>query len=246
VEANQIHDVASNAVYCRPDYECLSTEELRSLISELPKYSSVELVPSEKYPEHLFNRRYLRSSYNDGGFNNAISDLVGKDHGLYWIFEPLDRQWDGDDGILTGLDLVALRESRKRAAQVACELTVCDPIRVMSEAPVLGAGEHMWSELPSEDEVLNWYRQEKIRDRFGAGYSTAKGSVFGFGNDGVNVLAVTLGRDVSGREAAILVYRLDPESIQTYVQSAEIVVEFCDEAISLIGRDGSVQMYWSG
>jgi hypothetical protein len=247
-EANERHDLASNAFYEWDDYDSLSDDERNRLSAEIPEYKHYEDVPSARYPDHLFNRRYLRSSYNDGGFNRAVPDLTGTDHGLYWIFAPLGREWDGDSGVLITDDLPRLREAQKRAEQVVGELLSCDPIRVLSETPVLGEREHMWSSLPDEDQVLAWYRDEKAQHGSrgdDGGYSNDKGLVLGFSR-GLEVLAVTLGVDLLGRPAAILVYRQEKESLDSYVQSAEIVVEFCDEAVALVERDGSAQMVWSG
>src|SRR5690606_10226374 len=44
-------------------------------------------VPSKKYPEHLFSRRYLRSSYNGSGFDRAVPIFTGNpEHTLEGIF----------------------------------------------------------------------------------------------------------------------------------------------------------------
>lgn len=253
-DANELRGTAENAYYNRPDYDDLTDEQHKEIRDAIPPYVAHEDVPSERYPDHLFNRRYLRSSYNSGGFNSAVPDFVGEDHGLYWIFEPMCREWDGDEGTLTADDIPALRESRERAGQVVGELQTCDPLRVMSSPLMLGDRDHMWHEPPSEDETLTWYREEKAkwstRERrpFGdddGGYSTAKGHVLGF-DKGLEVLAVVPGCGVFGEPAAIIVYRPARDAIDSYTQSAEIVVEFIDEAISLIERDGSVQMSWSG
>lgn len=254
--ANDAHDAASNAFYERPDYEKLTEDERRAAYKALPPYAPQTDVPSERYPEHLFNRRYLRSSYNGGGFNRAVPDFVGADHSLYWIFEPMKREWDSEDnGDLNVLDLRLLRQCRERAEQVVEELRACDPMRVMTESPIFGDREHMWSKLPSEDQVLDWYRQEKAthaspeaRARAhwqDGGYSNAKGLVLGF-DEGFEVLAITLGADPLGRPAAAVVYRPNQDAIDSYVQSAEIIVEFIDEALGLIEKDGSARISWSG
>lgn len=39
---------------------------------------------SPNFPDHLCGVRYLRSSYNDGGFNTVVGNLLDKD--LYWVF----------------------------------------------------------------------------------------------------------------------------------------------------------------
>lgn len=226
------------------------TEEKRSeLVEDITEYASHESPPSEKYPDHLFNRRYLRSSYNSGGFNRAVPDLVGEDHGLYWIFEPLGREWDGDEGGLAESDIPALNEARKRAEQVAGELGECDRLRAEAiHGPLIGPQDHMWSKLPGEAEVLTWYREHARRERRpfdGGGFSDAKGTVLGF-EKGMEVLAITVGKFLFSGSAPIIVYRLDQDVLDSYIQSAEITAEFIEEAISLIERDGAAYISWSG
>lgn len=250
--ANKLYDEACDAFYGRDDFDQLSEADREAIRKELPEYVPHADVPSERYPDHLFNRRYLRSSYNGGGFNRAVPDFVGEDHGLYWIFEPMGREWDGDEGQLTEVDVPKLSDCRKRAEQVAEELRACDPLRVMAQGLMVGNRDHMWKEPPTEDQVLAWYREEKSKhagrsDPFGhdGGYANAKGLVIGF-EKGVEVLGVTVGRDILGQPAAMLVYRPSRDAIDSYVQSAEIVVEFIDEALSLIKADGMAFISWSG
>lgn len=248
--ASDAHDKAFDELYKRKERGKLTEEQYDAAYKELPDYELASDVPSEKYPDHLFNRRYLRSSYNDSGFNHAVPEMLGESEGtypnqrgtLYWIFEPMGREWDGDEGRLTPDDLPKLAESRERAVEVAEGLRKCDPLRAEAvHAPMLGGGDHMWHSLPTEDEVLAWFRQELERSSSFDSYSSAKGSVY---KSGLEVLAITLGRDVLGQPSPVIVYR--SKAIESYIQSAEIVAEFCDEAISLIKRDGSAYMSWSG
>jgi hypothetical protein len=226
------------------------TEEVKAAIKAeaeaVPAYSHQQDVPSEKHPKHLFNRRYLRSSYNGSGFNRAVPDfLADEDTSLYDIFRPLfdvAGEPDGDLGDLDAAHIPALQGCRKRAADIAERLTSCNPLRVEAlHGPILGTADHLWNELPTEEQVLAWYRQCRPEDKGSGGYSSAKGTVFG--GDGLSVLAITVCRDVLGCPAPAIVYRGDATS---YVQGAEIVVEFCDEAISLIERDGGCRISWSG
>jgi hypothetical protein len=210
-------------------------------------------APSSAYPDHICNRRYLRSSYNGGGYNSAVPDFLGdpeKPGDLYWIFEPMGRTWDGDAGDLTGVDIPNLRLCRERALDTAERLRTCDPLRVESTTGMVGPADHMWHQPPTEDQVLAWYREE-AKARAGRpspfdteGYSNAKGLVLGF-TTGAEVLAVTVGQ-LFGAPAAIFVYRPSKGVVDFYVQAAEIVAEFCDEAIRLIEADGGATMTWSG
>jgi hypothetical protein len=218
--------------------------------ANIPPGAGCTEVPSERYPKHLFNRRYLRSSYNGGGFNRAVPDFLGEDKGLYWMFEPVRGESDEYEFEMTDGSVKALEEVKARALEVAEALRTCDPLRVESAGVMTGLAEHMWSELPTEEQVLAWYREEAAKhadrmkdDMFGEGYSSAKGTVFGF-TEGLEVLALTTGRNFLGGQA-IVVYRPKREVLESYVQSAEITAEFCDEAIELIRKDGSALLHWS-
>ena len=201
-----------------------------------------EDVPSEKYPDHLFNRRYLRSSYNGSGFNSAVSDFIGGDSDLYWIFEGVKRD-EHEEAALTAESIPALEEAKDRALSVADRLRGCDRLRVHTpSAGIIGPQDHLWPELPSADKVLDWYRSETARPASFESYSTGKGTVY---RTGLTILAITLGRDPLGCPAPVVVYRADDDSLDSYIQSAEIIAEFCDEAIGLIQRDGEAQIFWS-
>lgn len=247
-EANDAYEKASDAHYEREDWP--SDEERERAHEALPKCELATDVLSEKYPDHLFNRRYLRSSYNGSGFERAVPEMVGQDHGLYWIFEPV-KLADQYDVELTEASLPALEQAKARALQVAQEIRDCDPLRTTSVTAHFGHREHMWHEPPSEEQALAWYREEKAKnaDRDnpfgGEGYSNAKGGVFGFA-EGMEVLGATIGQNILGMPSAILIFRMGREGLDSYIQSAEITAEFCDEAITLIRRDGGCSMHWSG
>lgn len=261
--ASQAHYAAWDAMFeSVPDWNALSDAEKDAKRAELPPDVSHTDVPSTRYPDHLFNRRYLRSSYNSGGFNHAVPDMLATNEtgtyphqygSLYWIFEPMDREWDGDDGLITGADVPKLLQARARAEEIAEKLKAADPLRTGTASGMLGDRDHLWSRPPSEAEVLAWYREEKERNGgrkspFGdedGGYSNAKGTVFGF-ESGMEILAATATVGILGQPAAIFVYRMGKEGVESYVQSAEIVVEFIDEALALIERDSMAHLSWSG
>lgn len=248
---NDAHDKASEAFYERPDYDELTKEQRAAARRELPPYTPHVDVPSERHPGHLFNRRYLRSSYNGGGFNHAVPQLLSTSGeksyphergSLYWIFEPMGREWDGDSGELTHDDIPKLLECRDRAQSVADELKGSDRLCVLTVAG------NIFSAPPTatEDDALRTYRETVARGTsFGddAWYSTLGIEVFG---SGMTLLGAVPGKGTFGEAAVHLVYRGDDESFSSYVESAEIVVEFCDEAISLVERDGGASMSWSG
>lgn len=252
-EMNRRHYEALDALYERAQTEGreVTDDERRDLNGRFP-LSDYADVPSERYPNHLFNRRYLRSSYNGGGFNHAVPEMLGTagrdgaqyphEYGsLYWIFEPMGREWDGDEGDLTAEDLPKLAECRKRAEAIVAELSACDRLRVMT------VSSNMFSERPrhSDNDALRMYREAVAAERVKADewWCSLDMDVFG---DGVPVLAAVPGDTTFGIPGVHLIYRASDEGFGSYVQSAEIVVEFVDEAMMLIARDGGAQMSWSG
>jgi hypothetical protein len=280
--ASNEHEEAWEAWYDKYKDTSDDDAEKKAAKEALPPYSSSsdDEVASSRYPDHLFNRRYLRSSYNSGGFNRAVPDIVGEDHDLHWIFEPVRGETDEYSFELTVGSIKGLKAAKKRALQVAQEIRDNDALRVMSVDVMLGGADHLWSQLPTDDEVLDWYRDErKRRDEniakrelagkdkpaWGSedgGYSNAKGFVAGF-DKGLEILAIsvcanplaafsaqfppnTKGGQLGQTPSAAVVYRLSQETKDSYIQSAEITAEFCEEAIALIERDGSAFLHWSG
>lgn len=246
-EQNERHEREWDNLWERKERGEITEAEYDEQRKTITQYASHADVPSETNPRHLFNRRYLRSSYNESGFNR-VAESACNGHDLYWIFEPIGVEFDGWDGMLGPGHVEPLMRCRDRATSVAAEFRKWDRLRVAEfDGPMLGAPEHMWDKPPSKDEVLAWGREELSREHsMPGGYSTAKGTVF---PDGFELLAITVGRPefgFRGGAAAFGVYRANDESIESYVESALITAEFCDEALMLIKRDQSAYMSWSG
>ena len=246
-EQNERAEAEWDALYDRKASGEITEAEYDELRKANTEYAHAVDVPSEINPKHLFNRRYLRSSYNDGGFNRVAAAVAG--HDLHWIFAPLkgdsEEEWDG---LLTADHIPALRECRERAKQVAKEIKGWDRLKVAEfNGPLLGTANHLWSEYPSKETVLAWGREELAREsHMEGGYGTAKGEVY---PKGFEILAITIGKpDYSSRGEVTMyaVFRVDDEGVEHYTQSALITAEFCDEAIALIERDQSAYMSWSG
>jgi len=227
-----------------------ATEDERRAWSSTHNYTSADDVPSSAHPEHLFNRRYLRSSYNSGGFNHAVPDMIGSAGeaaypdargSLYWIFSPMGREWDGDAGDLAADDLPRLAECRERALSVVDALKSCDRLRVAE----VGANIFSGPSSTTDDEALRLYRDQVAQGTVKPDewWSNRDMDVFG---DGLAVLAAVPGRGTLGNQVVHLIYRAGDDGFDSYVQSAEIVVEFIDEATELIRRDGGARISWSG
>lgn len=258
--ASKRRDEASEALYeSGPDGKCprdlMTDDEYKAWSDEHP-WVSHEDAPSAAYPGHMFNRRYLRSSYNAGGFNHAVPDLLGSATeteypnargSIYWIFEPMGREWDGDEGTLTAADIDPLRAARARALEVADALKASDRLQVTTISPNMfgGPAKH------KDHDALAMYREHMATrtgpmfEEDGGSYSTNGGDLNVFGGKGLPILAAIPGMDTF-TPGVHLIFRMEDEGFDFYTQAAEIIVEFCDEAIALIERDGSCEMSWSG
>lgn len=252
-DQNERHEKEWDELWERKSSGEITEEEYeveRKLITQYDYSSHSPETKSKTNPEHLFNRRYLRSSYNAGGFNSVAGNFGG--HDLYWIFEPLETDPEEGGGWLSAGSIENLKACRDRALQVAQEIRDWDRLMVTEfSGPILGDADHLWSKLPTEEKVLEWGREElskKQPDGFGdGGYSTAKGSVF---PSGFTLHAITLGMDKYGFRGipivAYGVYKATEETFTFYEEAARITAEFCEEAIDMIERDGAVSFSWSG
>lgn len=190
-------------------------------------------IPSEKYPEHMCKRNYLRSSYNGGGFNSVVRNLIDED--LYTIFAPIGANLDEYELRPTDEQLQA---SRVNAEQV---------LETLRNAPRLGVTfERAVSLRPqdgivtSEEAALATYILETTRDKqpFGdGGWSNARG-VF-YPTEPLEVHGILPGRGILGDIGVYLVFKKD---LDWYIQMCEIVIEFIDEALSHPERT----VRWSG
>lgn len=255
------HDAEWNALWERKDRGEITEDQYDELRKTITPYPDSDSHPSEKYPDHLFNRRYLRSSYNDSGFNHAVPDFLATAGGekypeargsLYWIFEPMGREWDGDDGRLTEVDMPLLRECGKRAQSVADELRSSDRLRVMTiSANQLGGPDFLKIDDARALELVRERLADQTRaSKIDDGEWWSSRDIHWFGGS-LKVVAAIPGAEKQFFSdqpwpATHLVYQAQDDGFEFYVQSAEITAEFCDEAIALIERDGGAYISWSG
>lgn len=263
--ATNAREAAWEELYARFERGEITEDERTALVSDLPSYSGNTDVASQLHPdvENINNRRYLCSSYNEGGFNRAVPRFTGDDSTDYYsIFEPVIK--DRDEPYLTHLlpeHIPALREVASRALEVAALIRSGDATSVTTFDAIAitdPSREHLWPTPPGESEALLWYREEARRlaerraspdykpDPFGdSGWSNAKGTFLGPAAS-LRVLGAVPGRDILGRPAVHVIYEANPSVKESYAVSADIVSEFCEEAIALIEADGECFMHWSG
>lgn len=211
-------------------------------------------IKSDKYPDHLCNKRYLRSSYNEGGFNSKVHNLIGWD--LYKVFgidynaiEQTPGWVDYDDEKDTGgywcPTLDQLTEALARAQECETLLGMVDEGYGVSTVMITSDPK----EITCTEDALSLFKKRKAEwteqedKRFGGSYSCAEGSFFL--DEGMEVAGVIPGYTVLGMPAVYLVYKLTDEDIGWYKQMSEIVVEFCKEAIRLKIAGEEPVIVWS-
>jgi hypothetical protein len=215
-------------------------------------YTHIQDVPARAYPgkSTLNNRRYLRSSYNGGGFNSAVPRLLGRVASYEWIFSEAINIAEGEyDKWWTEEDIPGLLTAQKRAEKIAVDL-----MNLETPVDVLTVSGNMFSPPPNvtESEALAWAREQLQKakegpDDFfgGGGWQNGTGHFFGTGEALLEVVAAVPGQDYFGTPGVHLVYKADG-ALDSYIESATIVGEFAEEAVELIREDGSCYVSWSG
>lgn len=212
------------------------SEEADKLLNEERSKRQAEIdkaFASRIHPEHYSNRRYLRSSYNSGGFNNVVKNQIGKD--LYYIFEPPeDYEWQPTPE--------ELQLARKRAEEVRDELRDAVDLRVSTESaiPIIPVRGVVDSRPVTEERAIEITREEMAKEHAFESYSSAAGAFFM--KEPLPVVALIPGVDVFGKPAIHAVWRPTDDNTNYYRQMSEIVIEFIDEALAM----EKPQISWSG
>lgn len=257
-KAEQLQNEASTKEeedFYGPEWELYETktEEERETFRANRQFSWVSNtdVPARAYPGEstLNNRRYLRSSYNGGGFNSAVSKFLGREATYEWIFsEAIGIREHEYDKWWTEEDIPALKIAHERALEVAYDLRALElPLSVLT---VSGNMFSAPSTLQDTD-ALTWAKAEAEKEseamKFFGGGGWENGTGHYFTTDSpLRVVAAVPGQDIFGKPAVHLVYRPEDGVTESYIQSAIIASEFAEEAIELIREDGSCYVSWSG
>lgn len=226
------------------DEDALTPEEKaeREVLEEKYWKSNGEDHKSKEFPDNINTRRYLRSSYNDSGFNRVVPNATGNEAFTYeGIFAPL---WDSEGygvGWVDDLDKVAEVRKNAVAAVEALEQLKGKAVRRSMDVTVVNPFN---AQIPttSEDEALALANEQLDKPNpFGGGWSSSEGL---FLPDGINVVAVIPGQSIIGALSVHVIYE-EPVH-ESYLESAKVLVEFVDELANLIKKDGRAYISWSG
>lgn len=251
-ESNDAYDKAYNSLWDNyghlydTDKEAFDVKKAE-LVGDMD-YTHVDHVPSKKYPAHLFNRRYLRSSYNDSGFDSAVPVFTGDPAhtlggifaGTPWLSEPEEDNYPG--GTLDRSAIPFLTDTViPRAQAVAEALRNADGLTTtfISPNPFIDSSEYP----KSQEEAVEVARKVLSRSTSFDSFATREGTFF---TKGFEILAALPGQSLFGEKGVYLIFKASDEGRDSYTQSAEIVIEFVEELIELINKDGSAYVSWSG
>jgi len=192
---------------------------------------------STLYPSNICTPTYLRSSYNEGGFNSAVPRFLKDENTtLYHIFEPILGSEDEEyEHRVTDPGKVMLVQDRAR--DVARRLrALTNPLTTISVRTLGGTGF-------SEIDAINWAEAELAKETKWGAYQCRDGYI---DPEGTTVVGATLGRR---GEMLLVVRAVDADGLpwsRHYAESAEIVAEeFCQTLLDLIESDGAAIMGWS-
>lgn len=195
---------------------------------------------SALHPENICNPTYLRSSYNDGGFNNAVPKFL-KDNSatLYGIFQPLIG--DDEEGYcfeVTDPGKVMMVQDRAR--------DVHRRLRAL-EAPLTTMRLDNWHKpAMSEIDAIEWVEEELAKAEKAPNKWAFTSKEGYFDPAGMTIHGVTFGP----KGEAILVYRAVTDGkpwSKSYADSAEIIAEeFCQTLLDHIESEGGATLVWSG
>lgn len=209
----------------------------------------IEGVKDTVYPDHLFSPTYLRSSYNEGGINHILAEFCGTD--LYGIFEYTDEKQvvvDPDPEYPDEEQTVFIPnwdEARKRTQAALDKLKAIDaPFRATFISAHPRADEDVTS---TKESALKRFNDAYERNKGDKGPFRSFSNSYGtFDLDGWSVYAVMPGVDgenifARGRPGAWIVYKMQNDVLQSYVESLEITLRFIDK-----GQHEDLAVIWSG
>lgn len=184
-------------------------------------------LPSTKYPEHYFKIGYFRSSYNSGGFNSVVSNIVGS--GLGEVF-------DIEDDYIVKPDWM---ESKERATCLLGKLNATIEQNGSHRVMDINIG-HKWKVKSSEEALEVFVDQKKKNKREDAfrSYSCLEGDFF---LEGINIVAMISGEQF-GSDYMFCVYEAD---LSWYIQALEIVIETIEYVLEQEDTD-KYYLHWSG
>jgi hypothetical protein len=244
------YEAKSDAVWAGRKYDAISEAERDECRSQLKSAAAVLGVgeygeapeplkrkisrKSALHPDHMFEVGYLRSSYNDGGFNAVMRQLGVPT--LYDVFGASDEYEFQPDWAKALTRALAGRESfdaRVGATNGRSVVTIASNIFHRPE-------------ISTERQAMDCFMarlKEQRPDSFRA-FSTRDGDFF-LGDQALTIEAAIPGIDSRlGRESVVYLIVKGDKTYDWYRQAWDIVVENCEFILAQPDRD-KYWLHWS-
>lgn len=202
----------------------------------------VEAPVSKVNPDHLFKLDYWRSSYNGGGYNRFVDNLVGES--LFSIMGDNLSDFEEYEHQVTGWADIKARAQGVRALileapRLGCFFQTAKNLRpqdktLSSEADAIEA----YVEMAEEQRKM--LEANPDRGFFGGAFSNYLGF---YDMDGLKVHAVLAGTGILGDAGVFVVYETTPETRDFYVEATEIVIETAEWVLE---NGDKATVFWSG
>ncbi len=196
------------------------------------------------FPGHICHKQYLRSSYNNGGFNQTVGNLINQD--LYTIFQYKDDyssyldENDEDSAWGWSPTIEQLKAARLRAIDVRDQLLA---IENPFCAQTISATSYKKTETTDSINFFEYgHNAIKIVNKeieshknkpnpYGLNYSSSMGHFWL--KDPLMITAAIPGKDIFGEPAITLIYNMTADNYKFYTDMAEIIILFIDHAITM-------------
>lgn len=203
---------------------------------------------AETYTEYETREYYLRSSYNESGFNSVTEKLFGL-YGYYYVFEPVRGEGiDEYETVMT--DRASLDAALVRAHELylrykeSNDVFTCSTITgyLDKEQAPQNAAQAMTVFRAERTRFEDRLKESKEKPFLGfTDYSNREGTYF---MDGFEVYAAIVGVEF-GRPCCYLVYKMKPEALVHYTEAAQKAVDLIEEAIKMLDAGGRPVLQWS-
>lgn len=188
---------------------------------ELPTAEAEKLDDS-----HLFSNEYLRSSYNDSGFNRIAQAKTSKD--LWTIFEPCGDLESGE----VHPSKEQLQLARKRAVDVFEELKDADTSYTMFEGFNTFRADDDYTIKDAHSALEAWHEtmddhQDKANPFGMTAFSNAHGTFY---TEGFEIKALLPGFGPLDTKGVWVIYDID---LSFYIEAARRTIVFIDTALAM-------------
>lgn len=191
-------------------------------------------INSKKYPKHMFKIGYCRSSYNEGGINSVMRNLVGYD-----LYEVFGRNDDDEYAFQPDWSEV-IKRAKKAIQEIKTSIKETGAVEVMKAehnyfVPNIAK---VYSLINSGKTALEEYKKVLGQERGFGSFSNSTGHYFL--KEPLKVKAVIAGvSNFDKKPCHYLIYDAE-DNLKFYIEALEIVIEMAQWVL----KQEHSEQYW--